>query len=317
MFRRRRLTCQQVVELVTEYLDGVMEPRRRARFEAHLAGCDGCTNYLEQFRDDRVASPRAGPGDGRLMSLPTGPRPLTEPPRLMAPPSGATSGPDPTATTRLIAFRPRTTPRWWKRSGGATRRRSPRSSSATTRRCCGWRWPTSRRGKQAEDAVQETWLGVLNGIDRFEGRSSLKTWIFRILVNRAKTKGVREQRSVPFSSLEGDGDEPEPSVDPTRFAPAGNWSAPPSSWDGDSRGPAPVGRDPGRRRRRHRRAARHAAGGHHAARRAGLHRAGSQRGPRPDRGQPARAAAPGPFEGAGPPGGLPALGGEAPASKAG
>ena len=50
MFRRRRLSCQQMVELVTEYLDGVMEPRRRARFEAHLAGCDGCTNYVEQFR---------------------------------------------------------------------------------------------------------------------------------------------------------------------------------------------------------------------------------------------------------------------------
>jgi anti-sigma factor RsiW len=50
LFRRRPLTCRQVVELVTEYLDGVMEPKRRARFEAHLAGCDGCTNYLEQFR---------------------------------------------------------------------------------------------------------------------------------------------------------------------------------------------------------------------------------------------------------------------------
>ena len=50
MFRRRRLTCQQVVELVTEYLDGVMEPARRARFEQHLAGCGGCTAYLEQFR---------------------------------------------------------------------------------------------------------------------------------------------------------------------------------------------------------------------------------------------------------------------------
>ena len=51
MFRRRRLTCQQVVELVTEYLDGVMEPARHARFEAHLAGCDGCTAYLEQMRE--------------------------------------------------------------------------------------------------------------------------------------------------------------------------------------------------------------------------------------------------------------------------
>jgi RNA polymerase sigma-70 factor (ECF subfamily) len=86
--------------------------------------------------------------------------------------------------------------------------------------------------EQAEDAVAETWLGVLKGIDGFEGRSSLKTWIFRILVNRAKTKGVREQRSVPFSSLEGGGDEAEPSVDPDRFAPAGNWTAPPQSWEG-------------------------------------------------------------------------------------
>ena len=50
MFRRRPLTCRQVVELVTEYLDEVMEPRRRTRFEAHLAGCDGCAAYLEQFR---------------------------------------------------------------------------------------------------------------------------------------------------------------------------------------------------------------------------------------------------------------------------
>jgi anti-sigma factor RsiW len=50
MFRRRRLTCQQMVELVTEYLDGVMEPGRRARFEEHLAGCDGCTTYLAQYR---------------------------------------------------------------------------------------------------------------------------------------------------------------------------------------------------------------------------------------------------------------------------
>ena len=54
----------------------------------------------------------------------------------------------------------------------------------------------------AEDVVQETWLAVLNGIDRFEGRSSLKTWIFRILTNTAKTRGERERRSVPFSALD-------------------------------------------------------------------------------------------------------------------
>jgi RNA polymerase sigma-70 factor, ECF subfamily len=76
----------------------------------------------------------------------------------------------------------------------------------------------------AEDVVQESWLAVLNGIDRFEGRSSLKTWIFRIVANRAKTRGQREARSRPFSSL-----EPEASVDPERFV-HGQWSAPPASW---------------------------------------------------------------------------------------
>jgi RNA polymerase sigma-70 factor (ECF subfamily) len=82
----------------------------------------------------------------------------------------------------------------------------------------------------AEEVAQETWLAVLNGIDRFEGRSSLKTWIFRILVNRAKTRGEREARSVPFSSLENaDG----PSVDPDRFVDAGAWNAPPRSWEGE------------------------------------------------------------------------------------
>lgn len=90
----------------------------------------------------------------------------------------------------------------------------------------------------AEEVVQETWLAVLNGIDRFEARASLRTWLFRILVNRAKTRGQRERRSVPFSSLAGaevEGDEP--SVDPDRFldtdhAPWGShWTAPPRSWD--------------------------------------------------------------------------------------
>ena len=67
----------------------------------------------------------------------------------------------------------------------------------------------------AEEVVQEAWLGVIKGLDRFEGRSSLKTWILSILVNQAKTRGVREARSVPFTSLAPEDDAP--AVDPERF----------------------------------------------------------------------------------------------------
>jgi RNA polymerase sigma-70 factor, ECF subfamily len=86
----------------------------------------------------------------------------------------------------------------------------------------------------AEEVVQEAWLGVLRGLERFEQRSSLKTWIFRILTNVAKTRGERESRSIPFSSLAGAGED-EPAVDPARFDPphgkTGAWSAPPASWE--------------------------------------------------------------------------------------
>ena len=91
----------------------------------------------------------------------------------------------------------------------------------------------------AEEVVQETWLAVLNGIDRFEERSSLKTWLFRILTNRAKTRGERDGRMVPFSSLAGASlEEDEPSVDPDRFLGPdsphpGAWAAPPVGWPQD------------------------------------------------------------------------------------
>jgi RNA polymerase sigma-70 factor (ECF subfamily) len=83
---------------------------------------------------------------------------------------------------------------------------------------------------QAEDVVADTWLGVLNGIDRFEGRSSLKTWIFRILTNTAKTRGQREGRSLPFSALEDDEGHFEPAVARERFTGAGHWGVPPPAW---------------------------------------------------------------------------------------
>src|SRR4051795_1116145 len=93
----------------------------------------------------------------------------------------------------------------------------------------------------AEEVVQETWLGVLRGLERFEGRSAFRTWLFRILVNRAKTRGVRENRSIPFASLggggggrgeDGDGDD-GPSVDPSRFVEEGAWASPPRRWEND------------------------------------------------------------------------------------
>src|ERR671923_400839 len=80
----------------------------------------------------------------------------------------------------------------------------------------------------AEEIVQETWLAVINGLDRFEGRSSLKTWIFKILTNTASTRGGRERRIVPFSSLGGDQEAEEP-VDPDRFFPPGH-SRYPNHW---------------------------------------------------------------------------------------
>ena len=75
----------------------------------------------------------------------------------------------------------------------------------------------------AEEVVQDTWLAVLRGLDAFEGRSSLKTWLFSILVNQARTTGSKEQRSVPVP-------DPEPAVDPARFDASGAWADPPERW---------------------------------------------------------------------------------------
>jgi RNA polymerase sigma-70 factor (ECF subfamily) len=84
----------------------------------------------------------------------------------------------------------------------------------------------------AEEVVQETWLAVLEGLDRFRGDASLRTWVYRILVNQAKRRGVRERRTVPFASL---ADDAGPTVDPERFQTAGEtypggWRAFPQEW---------------------------------------------------------------------------------------
>src|SRR3954453_23911224 len=83
----------------------------------------------------------------------------------------------------------------------------------------------------AEEVVQETWLGVVKGIHSFRGGSSLKTWIFRILVNRATTRGKREKRIVPFSSLQPAGQAREDAFTADRFLPDGHWATPPRPFD--------------------------------------------------------------------------------------
>jgi RNA polymerase sigma-70 factor, ECF subfamily len=79
----------------------------------------------------------------------------------------------------------------------------------------------------ADDVVSEAWLAVLTGLDRFKGRSSLKTWIYTIVANIARTRAVREARSAPFSAF---ATADEPSVDPDRFARDGAWDSPPEPW---------------------------------------------------------------------------------------
>jgi RNA polymerase sigma-70 factor (ECF subfamily) len=95
-----------------------------------------------------------------------------------------------------------------------------------------------RTAAVADEVVQETWLGVIRGIQSFEERSSLKTWIFRILTNTAKTRAQRESRTIPLSAVAPTGgDEHEPAVDPSRFLDQqharwpGHWASPPSRWD--------------------------------------------------------------------------------------
>ena len=136
----------------------------------------------------------------------------------------------------------------------------------------------------AEEVVQETWLAVLDGLDRFEGRSSLKTWVMRILVNRAKTRGARERRTVPFAALaseEASGElrgrrgRPLPRRRPRAVAPPLGRAA-------AALGGAARGRRPSRRRRSPsihdaiERAAARAAHGHPAARHRGLGRAAGE-----------------------------------------
>ena len=92
----------------------------------------------------------------------------------------------------------------------------------------------------AEEVAAETWLAVLNGIGRFEGRSSLRTWIFRILTNIAKTRAQRDGRTLPFSALQDPGRVPEAALDADRFLDPehprwpGHWAVRPEPWPEDA-----------------------------------------------------------------------------------
>lgn len=87
----------------------------------------------------------------------------------------------------------------------------------------------------AEEVVQDTWMAVIQGLDRFEGRSSFRTWIFGIMIHKAKDRGVREKRHTTFSDFETVDDDREEAVDPSRFHQsgewAGHWAFPPQPWD--------------------------------------------------------------------------------------
>ena len=87
----------------------------------------------------------------------------------------------------------------------------------------------------AEEVVQDTWMAVIEGLGRFEGRSSLRTWIFGIMIHKAKDRGVREKRHITFSAFDSNSEESDEAIDPARFYQsgewAGHWALPPQPWD--------------------------------------------------------------------------------------
>lgn len=82
----------------------------------------------------------------------------------------------------------------------------------------------------AEEVVQDTWVAVLDNLDGFEGRASLRTWLFHIVANKARTRLGRESRSVPFSAFADPEEGEDPSVSPDRFDARGHWRLPPARW---------------------------------------------------------------------------------------
>jgi RNA polymerase sigma-70 factor, ECF subfamily len=201
--RRRGLVCQEMVELVTDYLDGALDPATTTRFEAHLQACDGCTTYLEELRAvvATVGAIRDEHLDPvyrmRLMDAFADWVVVTE-----------------TDEAALIAA---------LRAGDdmAFGEVVDKHTPAMLRVARGY----VASDAIAEEVVQETWIALLRGIDGFEGRSSLRTWLFTVMSNIAKARGVRERRDREALTA-------YVSVDPARFHDgdergAGTWKLPP------------------------------------------------------------------------------------------
>lgn len=202
--RKRKLVCQEMVELVTDYLDDALDPPARARFELHLTACDGCATYLEELRAivTTVGTIRDEHLDPvfrmRLMDAFAEWRVESDidESALIA---GLRTG-DQDAFAEVVDHH---TPAMLRVA------RNYVSSDAV-----------------AEEVVQETWIALMRGIDGFEGRSSLRTWLFAVMTNIAKARGIRERRDhealIVATAV----------VDPNRFHKpgepgAGMWKDPP------------------------------------------------------------------------------------------
>ena len=192
--RRAVLADAEPADLVTTLLVDA------SHFAGSLTARRG-PNALARLRDDPFLRVNSGRlllvGAGLLGTVPAPPGPVIERHGSDVPWPGGTFA-------RCLNPLVSSIGAWCGGCAQATRPRSWRSSMPGAPRCSGWLGSSRRARAVAEEVVQETWLAVLNGLDRFEGRSSLKTWVLRILVNRAKTRGIRERRTVPFAVFAGE-----------------------------------------------------------------------------------------------------------------
>jgi RNA polymerase sigma-70 factor, ECF subfamily len=201
-FTRRGLVCQEMVELVTAYLDDALDPATRVRFETHLETCDGCATYLEELR--AIVATVGAISDEDL-------DPVYRM-RLM----------DAFAEWLVVAETDETVLIAELRAGDqkAFGEVVDQHTPAMLRVARGY----VSKDAIAEEVVQETWIALMQGIDGFQGRSSLKTWLFAVMANIAKARGVRERRDREA--------EIAAAVDPARFhgpgeSGFGTWKQPP------------------------------------------------------------------------------------------